>query len=297
MRQLIKQAFLFTCFLAYLFAFCFLSFLVCLAEDSYMITLAVTNSKGGVGKSATAHALAACFARTMPTLLVDADAQHSVSDHCGFNNPESQSLLLDALLGNIAAEDAIVETTVDNLDLMPSCWNMYSADKSLANEPGADGLLSSLLSQDSLLRRYSAVVIDSPPSIGIMNYNAIIASSGIVIPTETSHTALSATKSILRVISLLKERRAPSISVLGIVPTRTTRTNSSAEAIRLLREYFGELVTQTTISNSIAVADAPSFRKSIIEYKPRSKPAIEYVALADELLSRINNQEGQRNAA
>ena len=262
-----------------------------------MIRLAVTALKGGVAKSMLAHSLASSFARSMPTLLVDCDATHTASEHCGYSHPETQNLFLDALLGNIEPHSAVVPTTTKNLSLLPSSWAMFASDKTFASEPGADGLLAALFNHASM-QKYQAIVVDTPPSICDLTYMAMIASdSGLVVPAECSAASLSAMKALFRCVSLLKERRCSTVNVVAVVPTRVTRTKSSNQAIEMLRENFGELVTKSQIDESIVVKDAVAHTKSIIEYRPKSKSAQQCQAVYKELYKRIQENLKHGHAA
>lgn len=265
-----------------------------------MISVAVICSKGGTGKSSTSVALASIFASentSKPTLLIDLDGQGSASDALGFDNHDGQQMLLSSMLGEMPVKDAVVETTVENLDLIPASWNLYSAASHFHDVVGADGLLEAMLKP--LENQYFAVIIDCPPNIGILNYNAAIAAkNGLLVPCEASHSAMRSMNSLLRVVTLLQQRRCPTVHILGITPTRVVRsTNSGKEAVSLLRESFGDLVTSTEIDEAVAIRDCPSHRKPITEYKPKSKAAKQYRALAKEILNRIKQPLREKKRA
>ena len=267
------------------------------SDNPNMKTIAVAVSKGGNGKSATAHALASYYAKEgQRTLLVGTDPQSSVESHCGYLDAENQSLLLDALSGEIEPSAAIVDTNQTNLHLVPCSWRLYSAGKIFADDVSPDGLLANML--ENLEESFDMCVIDTPPSIGLMNYMAFIAAKdGLIVPIEPSHSAMTALKGLLKVVKLLHDRRCETVHIAAIVPTRVPRTTkSSGEAIQILRDTFSGLVTNTTISEAVAVRDAVSAYQSIFEYKPKSKSAKEYAALAEEVLERITD-EGKRNVA
>ena len=268
-----------------------------LVDIQNMKTIAIAVSKGGNGKSATAHALASYYAKEgQRTLLVGTDPQSSVESHCGYLDAENQSLLLDALSGEIEPSAAIVDTNQTNLHLVPCSWRLYSAGKIFADDVSPDGLLANML--ENLEESFDMCVIDTPPSIGLMNYMAFIAAKdGLIVPIEPSHSAMTALKGLLKVVKLLHDRRCETVHIAAIVPTRVPRTTkSSGEAIQILRDTFSGLVTNTTISEAVAVRDCVSAYQSIFEYKPKSKSAKEYAALAEEVLERITD-EGKSNVA
>lgn len=258
-----------------------------------MEILAIAQSKGGVGKSATAHSLASAFAEKGRTLLIDLDPQSSVSAHCGFFAAETQSLLLDAMLGAISPDEAITDTTVPNLFLVPGTWKLYSAAKIFAEEVGSDGLLESMLGR--MESQFDKVIIDTAPSVSVLSYNAMISSDSIIVPCETSHSSLLAMKSLLKVVELLQQRRCPTVNISAIVPTRVGRNKSAQQSIDVLRSTFGELITQTVISEAAAIRDCSSAAKSIFQYRPKSKSSAEYKALAAEITART--KERRSNAA
>jgi len=256
-----------------------------------MKTIAIAMAKGGNSKTYSAHAIASWNAKqNRRTLVLGMDPQSSIEQHLGFHDTE-QSLLLDALTEQIEPSAAIVDTNQPNLDLIPCGWNLYSAQKLFAEEVGADGLVANML--ESFDESYDLCVIDTPPSIGLLNYMSFIAArDGLIVPIEPSHSAMSALKGLLKVVNLLHDRRAETVHIAAIVPSRVpARTTSGKQAIALLRETFGDLVTQSITSESVSVRDSVSHNQSIFDYKPKSKSAKEFAAMAEEVLERIYDRE------
>ena len=256
-----------------------------------MQSITITNSGGGVAKTSTAVNLAATLSQNGDqVLIVDLDAQGSASDWLGHDVSDRQHLLLDVLLGELDTVDAIQTTYLDNLDLIPSSFHLYQAEKHLSDEVAADTLLKIALEQveDS----YDWVVLDTPPQIGILSYNAMLAApSGLIIPCEASYKSLHAMKALMRVIKLMKTRRCSDINLLGILPSRVDlRTKSSIEAVDVLKDTFGEYVFDTLITESVVMKDAPSHHLSVVDYAPKSKTAKQIKQFTDEVKQRLSKR-------
>lgn len=262
-----------------------------------MDRITIINSGGGVAKTSTAVNLSACLAKSgRKVLAIDLDGQGTASDWLGHDSGDQQHLLLDVLIGDIRAEDAVQKTYIPTLDLIPSSFHLYQAEKHLSDEIGSDSLLKIAL--DDLSESYDCVVIDTPPQLGILSYNAMIAAPfGLIVPCEASYKSLKAMKALMRVVNLMKARRCSEIDLLGILATRVdARTKSSVQTVDILRDGFGSLVFDTVISEAVAMKDAPSHHKSIVDYLPASKSAKQVTAFADEVIQRIRSR-GVINAA
>jgi chromosome partitioning protein len=258
-----------------------------------MEVLAFVNSGGGQAKSSTCHSIASSLALDGKRVLaVDMDGQCSLTNWCGISEVEEQSDLLSVLLSEKAISTAIRETPVPGMDILPSSMHLYQAEKHFADEICADELLKIALNNID----YDFVCIDTPPQMGILSYMAMIASQNLVIPVESSWKSLQAMRGLLRVIEIMKQRRLPDLSITAIVPSRVDmRQTSCKQAVELLRENFGELVSNTVITDSVVMKDAFAHQKSVIQYAPNSKTATQINELTAELIGRLN--EGENRAA
>jgi len=262
-----------------------------------MKRITVINSGGGVAKTSTAVNLAASLAhKGHRVCAVDFDAQSTMSDWLGHDIADQQHLLLDILLGELEVKEALKQTYIPNLHLIPSSHHLYQAERHLADEVASDTLLDIALSQ--LDESYDFCVIDTPPQLGILSYNAMLAApAGLIVPCEASYKSLKAMKALIRVVQLMKQRRCEEISILGILASRVDlRTSSSVQSVDILRENFGQLVFNTVITEAVAMKDAPAHHKAVMDYLPQSKTATQVEELTQEVLHRLN-REGQSHAA
>lgn len=263
-----------------------------------MNRITIINSGGGVAKTSTAVNLAAALAHLgKRVVLVDLDGQGTASDWLGHATGDKQHLLLDVMLGELDAEDAVKQTYLPSLHLIPSSYHLYQAERHLADEVAADSLLQ--LALDSLENDYDYAVVDTPPQLGILSYNAMLAApAGLLVPCEASYKSLKAMGALMRVINLMKARRCPEIDVLGILPCRVDRrTTSSIQAVDVLRDNFGEVVFSTVITEAVAMKDAPAHHQAVMDYLPTSQSADQIRSFTDEVVQRMSKGEATNAAA
>lgn len=253
-----------------------------------MTIVAVANQKGGVGKTTTSVNLGAALAgRDQRILLIDLDPQGNATSAFGMQELEGESLY-DALVGNESIIDKVFPTRVPGLFLVPADLDLAGAEIEIAR---MDNHLTRLRQTLSVLRRdgtFDFVLIDCPPSLGILMTNALAAADEILTPIQCEYYALEGLVKIVRVVEQVRDSGAnPQIKIKGIVMTMfNARTNLSSQVVADVREHFGERVYTTVIPRSVRLSEAPSFGKTILEYDASGSGARAYRLLADEFLRR-----------
>ena len=250
-----------------------------------MEILAILNQKGGSAKTTTAVNLGSALAeKKQRVLLIDIDPQGSASSWLGFRTPSKGLFSLFTENGSIA--DIVCKTGVDGLDIIVSSPWLISADKALSGEVGAETILKRSI--DGLKEKpWDYVLIDCPPTLGIMSLNALTAAHRVLVPLETHIMAVQGLAQLLHTIDTVKNRLNPTLTIDGILPCRVNkRTRLSKDIVDDLRMRFNGQVYQTTIRESIRLAEAPSFGKPITTYDTKSSGAEDYRSLALEIIKR-----------
>jgi chromosome partitioning protein len=254
-----------------------------------MRTFAIANQKGGSGKTTTSVNLAAALGeKGRRVLLIDLDPQHSATAWFGVSNSGKGVLGIFVDQGNMA--DFIQEAGVSGVDLVPSSTWLMGVEKMLASEVGAETILRRHLERLSP-DRWDYVLIDCPPTLGILTVNALAAARELLVPVEAHVMALGGLAQLLRTVEVVQERLNPELQLSGILACRVdARTRHAREVVEQLRERSGDLVYRTVIRENIRLAECPSFGQPITLYDPKSAGAADYRALAEEIIS----QEGRR---
>jgi chromosome partitioning protein len=253
-----------------------------------MKILAVANQKGGVGKTTTAVNLAAALAeKGQRILLIDLDPQGNATSALGMQELEAETLY-DALLGQAEIANVILPTRLNNLFLIPSNLDLAGAEVEIAR---MDGHLTRLTHTVSALREDDAfdfVLLDCPPSLGILMSNALAAADDILTPIQCEYFALEGLVKIVRVVEQIRASGANDrIEIGGIVMTMfDSRTNLSSQVVSEVRAHFGERVYETVIPRTVRLSEAPSFGKTILEYDSGGTGARAYRSLAQEFIKR-----------
>lgn len=247
--------------------------------------VALVNQKGGVGKTTTAINLGACLAeRDMRVLLVDVDPQGNASSGLGVRPTDVTAGTYELMLGAATLEQATVSTPHTNLHLIPATQALAGANVELVTVEQREHKLAAAL--EPAKTQYDVILLDAPPSLGLVTINALLAADEVLIPVQSEYYALEGLSQLLHTIELVRTNLKPTLSLLGAVITlHDRRTKLAVDVAQEIRKYFPGRVFTTEIPRNVRLSEAPSYGKSVLQYAGWSKGARAYAALCDEVLA------------
>jgi chromosome partitioning protein len=249
-----------------------------------MRIIAIANQKGGVGKTTNAVNLGASLAVAgRSVLLVDIDPQGNATSGVGIDRTRLTRCIYDLLLGEASEDEVLMITQVPGLDLIPATINLAGAEIELVNMENREKLLRVVL--QALRHRYDYILIDCPPSLGLLTLNALTAADNVLIPLQCEYYALEGLGQLLHTIKLVKERLNPSLELEGVLLTMfDARTNLAIQVVDEAKNYFGDKVFRAVIPRNVRLSEAPSYGKPVLFYDAKSRGSLLYQEAAQELI-------------
>ena len=249
--------------------------------------IAFANQKGGVGKTTSAINIAAALGvKNKKVLLIDFDPQGSSSSGVGVRKAQTKHTIYDVLIGRCRANDIVIKTEYKNLDVIPAGVDLAAAELELADFESRQNRLRDAITE--IKERYHYIIIDCPPSLGMLTVNALTAANGVIIPMQCEYFALEGLSQMLMTIKQIKKLYNPSLSLTGILITMYNgRLNLSIQVMEELKKHYEDKLFSVTIPRSVRLSEAPSYGAPIHYYDKKNKGAINYGKIAKEIIDRI----------
>jgi chromosome partitioning protein len=251
--------------------------------------IAIANQKGGVGKTTTAINLGAALAKTgRHILLVDIDPQGNASTGLGIASEDRDITTYDFLLGDVTPQDAIQDTNVENLSIIPATTDLSSADIELISNEKRSFLLHDALRQPAMDEfAFDYILIDCPPSLNLLTVNAMVAAHSVLVPLQSEFFALEGLTQLMMTLREVRQTANPGLRIEGVAMTMYDRRNNLSQQVEAdARQNLGDLVFKTVIPRNVRLSEAPSYAMPVLDYDPNSTGSDAYRALAAELMAR-----------
>ena len=246
--------------------------------------IAVANQKGGVGKTTTAVNLAACLAKEgRKVLLVDSDPQGNATSGLGFDKRDVRKCVYDNIINDVPMAETLKHTAYENLDVIPATIQLAGAEIELVSLMNREGRLKNAL--ERVKHDYDYVIIDCPPSLGLLTINALTAASSVMIPVQCEFYALEGITMLMNTIQLVQRNLNPALKLEGVVMTMfDSRTNLAQDVVEEVKKYFKTKMYKTIVPRNVRLSEAPSHGMPVIDYDSKSKGAQVYMELAQEVI-------------
>ena len=248
--------------------------------------IAIANQKGGVGKTTTSVNLSACLGELgQRVLLIDIDPQGNATSGLGIDKGKIEKSIYDVLVDDIPIKDTVIGTEVDNLKVLPATIQLAGAEIELVASMSRETKLKKAI--DKIKNEYDFVIIDCPPSLGLLTINSLTAANSILVPIQCEFYALEGLSQLLKTITLIQDNLNQDLVLEGVVLTMfDSRTNLSGQVVQQVKNHFQQKVFKTIIPRNVRLSEAPSFGRPVIKYDPKSKGAEVYYNLAKEVLAQ-----------
>ena len=248
--------------------------------------IAITNQKGGVGKTTTSINLSAALAaKGKKVLVIDTDPQGNTTSGYGIDKNELDYSVYDLMLGECSVHDCIIKNVIENVSLIPSNVDLSAVEIELIGTEQKEYILKKEI--DYVKDMYDFIIIDCPPSLSMLTINSMTTANSVIVPIQCEYYALEGLSDLLHTINLVQERLNPELNMEGVVFTMyDSRTNLSNQVVENVKEYLGQNVYKTVIPRNVRLAEAPSHGQPINIYDPKSAGAEAYAMLADEVIKR-----------